>query len=57
VFCRLRSNEDAFPLARYVASARRRVIAVALANLPDAPWSFTVQPSQRAAGVLQPVIA
>jgi len=57
VFCRLRSNDDAFPLARYVASARRRVVPVTLANLPDAPWSFTAQLSRRAANLLQPVIA
>jgi hypothetical protein len=57
VFCELRSNEDAFALARYVASAQRRVVPVVLANLPDAPWSFTAQPSRRPAEAPQPAIA
>ncbi|HTZ29445.1 MAG TPA: hypothetical protein VMC83_35935 [Streptosporangiaceae bacterium] len=57
VFCRLNSNEDVFPLARYVASAPHRVVPVVLADLPGAPWSFTAYPSRRRAGVLQPVVS
>jgi hypothetical protein len=58
VFCRLNSNEDVFPLARYVASAQHRVIPLVLAaDLPGAPWSFTAYPSHRPAGVLQPEVS
>jgi hypothetical protein len=57
VFCRLRSNDDAFALARYVSSAERRVVPVVLANLPDAPWSFTAEPSRRETEGLHPAIA
>jgi hypothetical protein len=56
VFCELRSNEDAFALARYVGSAQRRVIPVVLANLPSAPWSFTAQPSLRPSETLHPAV-
>lgn len=41
VFCELRSNDEAFALARHVGSSRRRVVPVVLANLPGAAWSFT----------------
>lgn len=54
VFCQLLSNEDAFALARYVGSAQRRVVPVVVADLPDAPWSFTAQPSLRPADALHP---
>jgi hypothetical protein len=57
VFCRLSSNEDLFPLARYVARARHRVVPLVLADLPGAPWSFTAHPSHRPTGVLQPVVS
>jgi len=53
VFCRLKSNEDVFPLARYVASASHRVVPLVMADLLGAPWSA---PSRRPAGVLQPVV-
>jgi hypothetical protein len=43
----LRSDEDAFALARYVASNSRRVVPVVLADLPDAPWSLLARPSQQ----------
>jgi len=56
VFCRLNSNEDVFPLARYVDSAPYRVVPLVLADLPGAPWSFTAYPSRRPSGVLQPVV-
>ncbi|HUZ24175.1 MAG TPA: hypothetical protein VMV07_10475 [Streptosporangiaceae bacterium] len=57
VFCDLRSNEDAFALARYVASTQRHVVPVVLADLPDAPWSFTAHPSLRPNEALYSVIA
>lgn len=59
VFCRLNSDEDAFPLARYVGSAPYRVVPVILADLPGAPWSFTAHPcrSPAARGVLTPVVS
>lgn len=44
VICELASNEEAFALARYTNSASGRVIPVILANIPDAPWSFTAEP-------------
>lgn len=47
VFCELRSDHDAFALASYVGGAQHHVVPVVLANLPDAPWSFTAQPSSR----------
>jgi hypothetical protein len=47
VFCDLRSDEEAFALARYTAAAQHRVIPVVLAEVPDAPWSLTAQPSLR----------
>ncbi len=47
VFSELRSDEDAFALARYVASNSRRVVPVVLADLPDAPWSLLARPSQQ----------
>jgi hypothetical protein len=56
IFCRVISEEDAFPLARYVAGAPHRVVPLVLADLPGAPWSFTVYPSQRPSEVLQPVV-
>jgi hypothetical protein len=42
----LRSDDDAFTLARYVRAARRRVVPVVLADLPDAPWWFSAWPSR-----------
>jgi len=57
VFCRLNTSEDVFPLARYVASARHRVIPLVLADLPGASWSFTADPCRRPVGVLQPVVS
>ncbi len=57
VFCQLHSSEDAFALDRYVSSVQRRVIPVVLANLPDAPWSFTVQPSRYPNQALHSMIA
>lgn len=57
VFCRLNSDEDVFPLARYVASAPHRVVPIVLADLLGAPWSFTAHPIRRPAGVLQPVVS
>jgi hypothetical protein len=57
VFCKLNSNEDAFALARYVSSAQRRVVPVVLADLPDAPWSFTAQPSRHPNEILHPAVA
>jgi hypothetical protein len=56
VFCRLNSDDDVFPLARYVASARHRVVPIVLADLPGAPWSFTAYPIRSPAPVLQPVV-
>jgi hypothetical protein len=50
VFCRLRANEDALALARYASGAERRVVPVVLADLPEAPWSFTAQPRHPAPG-------
>jgi hypothetical protein len=47
VFCTPRSDEDTFALARYAAAAQHRVIPVVLADVPDASWSFTAQPSLR----------
>jgi hypothetical protein len=57
VFCRLDSNDDVFPLARYVDSAPCRVVPLILADLPDAPWSFTAHQSPHPAEVLQPVVS
>jgi hypothetical protein len=57
VFCRLSSDADVFPLARYAGGSPYRVIPVVLADLPGAPWSFTAHPSQRPARVLQPVVS
>jgi hypothetical protein len=59
VFCRLNSDDDAFPLARYVGSAPYRVVPVVLGDLPGAPWSFTARPCQNPAppGVLTPVVS
>jgi hypothetical protein len=54
VICELRSNEDAFALARYVSSSDRRVIPVVLADLPDAPWSLTARPGRRLSTAPQP---
>jgi hypothetical protein len=42
VFCTLRANEDAFVLARHVSRSAHRVVPVVLADLPGAPWSFSV---------------
>ncbi|HMH93670.1 MAG TPA: hypothetical protein VK586_21640, partial [Streptosporangiaceae bacterium] len=50
IFCQLRSNDDAFALARYVSSAHRRIVPVVLADLPGAPWTFTAQPSRSSSG-------
>jgi hypothetical protein len=47
VFCAPRSDGERFALARYTAAAQHRVIPVVLADVPDAPWSFTAQPSPR----------
>jgi hypothetical protein len=44
VFCELRSNEDAFALARHVSSSRHRMVPVVLGQLPGAAWSFTASP-------------
>jgi hypothetical protein len=57
VFCRPSSDQDVFGLARYVASARHRVVPVVLADLPGAPWSFTAHPSRDPATALQPVVS
>jgi hypothetical protein len=57
VFCELRSNEDAFALARYVGSAQRRVVPIVLANLPSAPWTFTSQPSLHPSDALHPALS
>jgi hypothetical protein len=59
VFCRVNSDEDAFPLARYVGSAPYQVIPVVLADLPGATWSFTAHPSQSPAArsFLTPVVS
>ena len=57
VLSELRSDDDAFALARYVASSQRRVVPVVLADLPDAPWSFTAQPSLQPSGALDPASA
>jgi hypothetical protein len=46
IFCRSSPSEDMVWLARYVSRARRRVIPVFLTSIPDAPWSFTAQPSR-----------
>jgi hypothetical protein len=46
-----------FPLARYVDSAPCRVVPLILADLPDAPWSFTAHQSPHPAEVLQPVVS
>jgi hypothetical protein len=54
VFSELRSDEDAFALARYVASNSRRVVPVVLADLPDAPWSLLARPSQQPGDVPDP---
>jgi hypothetical protein len=45
VFCAPRSDEETFALARYTATAQHRVIPVVLADVTDAPWSFTAHPS------------
>jgi hypothetical protein len=57
VFSELRSDEDAFALARYVASSQRHVVPVVLADLPDAPWSFTAEPSLQPSSALHPASA
>ena len=57
VFCRLSSDEDVFPLARYAGGSPYRVIPVMLADLPGAPWSFTAHPTRHPARVLQPVVS
>lgn len=44
VFCELRSDEDAFALARHVSSSRHRMVPVVLGQLPGAAWSFTASP-------------
>jgi hypothetical protein len=49
VISELRSDEDAFSLGRYVRTAPRRVVPVVLADLPDAPWSFSARPSPQPA--------
>jgi hypothetical protein len=46
VFCRSTPKEDMLWLAGYVSRARHRVVPVVLASTPDAPWSFTAQPSR-----------
>jgi hypothetical protein len=57
VFSELRSDDDAFALARHAASSPRRVVPVVVADLPDAPWSFTAEPSLRPSGALHPASA
>jgi hypothetical protein len=47
VFCAPCSDEETTALARYTAAAQHRVIPVVLADMPDAAWSFTAQPSLR----------
>jgi hypothetical protein len=46
IFCRSTPKEHMLWLAGYVSRARHRVIPVVLASTPDAPWSFTAQPSR-----------
>jgi hypothetical protein len=46
IFCRSTPKEDMLWLAGYVSRASHRVIPVVLASTPDAPWSFTAQPSR-----------
>jgi hypothetical protein len=57
IFCRSSPEEDMLWLARYVSGARRRVVPVVLASLPDAPWSFTAQPSRHPNESLHSVVA
>jgi len=57
VFCRSSSPEDILWLGRYVSRARRHVVPVILASIPDAPWSFTAQPSRYPDESLHSVIA
>jgi hypothetical protein len=57
IFCRSSPKGDMVWLARYVSRARHRVIPVVLASIPDAPWSFTAQPSRHPDESLQSVIA
>jgi hypothetical protein len=56
VFCRSSPKADMLWLARYVSGSRHRVIPVILASIPDAPWSFTAQPSRHPDMLLQSVI-
>ncbi len=44
VFCELRSNDDAFVLARHVTNSRHHVVPIVLGHLPGAAWSFTAFP-------------
>lgn len=53
VFCELRSNDDAFALARHVTSSRHRIIPVVLGHLPGAVWSFTASLIPLLDGALQ----
>jgi hypothetical protein len=57
VFCRSTPKDDMLWLAGYVSRARHRVIPVVLASTPDAPWSFTAQPSRHSDESLHSVIA
>lgn len=57
VFCELRSNEDAFVLARHVRSSRRRIVPIVLGHLPGAAWSFTAQPCPRKETALHPLVS
>jgi hypothetical protein len=57
VLCRLRSDEEVFVLARYVASAPYRVVPVILADLAGALWSFVAHPIREPAAALQPVVS
>ena len=56
VFCHVRSGEDHLALKRYVFSAGHRVVAVILGNPPDAPWSFTAEPSRQPSDALHSMI-
>lgn len=57
VFCELRTNEDAFVLARHVRSSLHRVVPVVLGHLPGAAWSFTAHPGYRPDGALPPLVS
>jgi hypothetical protein len=42
VFCTLGTNEDASILARHASRSAHRVVPVVLADLPGAPWTFSI---------------